>query len=259
MRKLPIYLFATAITVLSANTAMAQTYVGISGGLTLPGDSKNKGEFTGAVAATTTAPIYGAIPNETPLAWKTEFDNGYNISGQIGQRLDNGLRVEAEFNYSSSGVKGHSGVSVGGANIDAVDASVLTRGATLGATVGAVVDSGIGSQKNYGAFVNGYFDIETGTGFEPYVGAGIGLQRVKFDYRPTNIDVGQGSDTNLAWQLMAGATYKINDSFELYGQYNYRDNGKTKMGLDLLPADLNAKSRQSVLSLGVRIPFGGSE
>jgi opacity protein-like surface antigen len=239
--------------------AMAQTYIGASAGLVLPSDSKNSGEFTATVPATTVAPIYTEIPTGTPLGWRTEFDNGYNVSGYIGHRFEGGFRVEGEFNYSRSGVKRHSGVTAGGANIDAVDASVLTRGPALGATVGAVVDSGIGSQKNYGVFANGYYDFGRESSFQPYVGAGIGVQRVKFDYRPSDVDVGQGSSTNFAWQLMAGASYKISPSFEVFGQYNYRDNGSTTMELDLLPADLDAKSRQSILSLGVRIPLGGGK
>ena len=39
-------------------------------------------------------------------------------------------------------------------------------------------------------------------------------------------------------------------------QYNYRDGGKTRMNLDLVPADLDAKSRQSLVSVGFRIPLG---
>jgi hypothetical protein len=58
---------------------------------------------------------------------------------------------------------------------------------------------------------------------------------------------------------MAGATYKIGPGMEIFGQYNYRDAGSTKMRLDLLPADLNAKSKQSIFSLGLRIPIGGGE
>jgi predicted porin len=58
---------------------------------------------------------------------------------------------------------------------------------------------------------------------------------------------------------MAGATYKISPNFEVFGQYNYRDAGSTKLELDLLPADLDAKSKQSIFSLGLRIPFGGGE
>ena len=259
MKKLPLFVAASAAVMVFSGVAHAQTYVGVSVGGTLPSDSKNKGEFTTAVPATTVAPIYPAIPVNTSLAWTTEFDTGYNISGQIGHRFAGGFRVEGEFNYNRAGIKTHKGVTVGGTDISAVDASVLTRGATVGSSVGTVVDSGIGKQESYGVFANAYYDFNSGGSFQPYVGAGVGGQKVKFDYRPSNIDIGQGSDTNFAWQLMAGATYKIGPSVEIFGQYNYRDAGSTKMKLDLLPADLNAKSKQSIFSLGLRIPLGGGE
>jgi opacity protein-like surface antigen len=257
MKSLPLYLASAFAALAFTASAQAQTYVGVSVGGTLPEDSKNRGEFTAEVPATTVAPIYPAIPSGTELGWRTEFDTGYNISGQVGHRFTGGLRVEGEFNYSRSGVKTHRGVTVGGANIDTVDASVLTRGATAGATVGTVVDSGVGKQESYGVFLNGFYDFNSGGSFQPYVGAGIGGQKVKFDYRPSNVDVGQGKDTNFAWQLTAGATYKIGPGMEIFGQYNYRDAGKTKMELDLLPADLDAKSKQSIISLGLRIPISG--
>ena len=259
MKKLPLFVAASAAVMVFSGVAHAQTYVGVSVGGTLPSDSKNKGEFTTADPATTVAPIYPAIPVNTSLAWTTEFDTGYNISGQIGHRFAGGFRVEGEFNYNRAGIKTHKGVTVGGTDISAVDASVLTRGATVGSSVGTVVDSGIGKQESYGVFANAYYDFNSGGSFQPYVGAGVGGQKVKFDYRPSNIDIGQGSDTNFAWQLMAGATYKIGPSVEIFGQYNYRDAGSTKMKLDLLPADLNAKSKQSIFSLGLRIPLGGGE
>lgn len=259
MKKLPMFFAASAAALALSGAAQAQTYVGVSVGGVLPDDSKNRGEFTADVPATTIDPIYSAIPTGTELAWKTEFDTGYNISGQIGHRFEGGFRVEGEFNYNRAGVKTHSGVAVGGTDISAIDASVLTRGATVGSTVGTVVDSGIGKQESYGVFANAFYDFNSGGSFQPYVGGGIGAQRVKFDYRPSDIDVGQGGDTNFAWQLMAGATYKIGPSMEIFGQYNYRDAGSTKLELDLLPADLNAKSKQSIFSLGLRIPFGGGE
>ncbi len=261
MKKSPFFLGLLATVMIPIATiptaAEAQTYIGVSGGASKASKSKNRGTFTSTVPATVAPnPVYGSIPADTTVGWNTKFDTGYNISAQLGRRLENGLRVEGEFTYSRNGVKRHRGVSVGGANIDAVDASVLTRGATVGATVGTVVDSGIGRQKSYGVMANAYYDLNAGSAFQPYVGAGIGLQRTKFDYRPSNIDVGQGKGTNFAWQGMAGATYKMG-SVEVFGQYNYRDAGKTKMRLDLIPATLNAKSRQSIFSLGVRVPMGG--
>jgi opacity protein-like surface antigen len=255
MKKLPMLLAAPAALALPS-AVMAQTYVGVSVGATLPEDSKNKGEFTADVPATAD---FAAIPSGTELGWTTEFDTGYNISAQIGHRFAGGIRVEGEFNYNRSGIDTHRNLSVGGTDIDAVDSAVLTRGAASATnpTVGTVIDSGIGSQKNYGVFANAYYDFNSGGSFQPYLGGGVGAQRAKFDYRPSDVDVGQGSDTNFAWQLMAGATYKIGPGMEVFGQYNYRDAGKTRLNLDLLPADLNAKSKQSVLSLGLRIPLGG--
>ncbi|MGL5837706.1 MAG: outer membrane protein [Sphingorhabdus sp.] len=258
MTKLPLLLATCTIAMIVPVAANAQTYVGVSVGATLPEDSKNSGQTTAEIPATAAAPIYPAIPSGTEVGWRTKFDTGYNISGQVGHRFPGGFRVEGEFNYNRAGVKRHRGVTVGGTDIDTVDASVLTRGAAVGATVGDVVDSGIGKQESYGLFANAYYDFNSAGTFQPYIGAGIGGQKVKFDYRPSDIDVGQGSDTNLAWQLMAGATYKIGPSMEIFGQYNYRDAGSTRMNLDLIPADLNAKSRQSILSLGLRVPIGGS-
>jgi opacity protein-like surface antigen len=255
MKKIPLLVAASA-AVAMPSVLFAQTYVGVSVGATLPGDSKNKGTFTQDVPATAAFP---AIPTGTELGWTTEFDTGYNISGQIGHRFDGGFRVEGEFNYNRAGIDTHRNLTVGGTNIDGTDSAVLTRGtaSATNPTVGTVLDSGIGKQQSYGVFANAYYDFNSGGSFQPYVGGGVGGQKVKFDYRPSDVDVGQGTDTNFAWQLMAGATYKIGPSMEMFGQYNYRDAGSTRLNLDLLPADLNAKSKQSIFSLGLRIPLGG--
>lgn len=253
-----LYIGAALVGVLAVPAiAQAQTYVGASTGLTLPNDSKNIGEFTATVPATATA---GAIPSGTSLAWDTEFKNGYNISGQIGHRFDGGFRVEGELNYSRSSIDGHRNVTVGGANIDGADVSILTRGAPAATnpTVGTVVGAPGGKLENYGAFANGYFDFNSGGSFQPYVGGGVGFQKVKVDYQPSGVDIGQGDKTKFAYQLMAGATYKMGPGLEIFGQYNYRDAGRTKFGLDLLPADLSVQNKQSIVSLGLRIPLGGA-
>jgi opacity protein-like surface antigen len=255
MRKSPLFLLAFTAACCMPAIAQAQTYVGVSGSLTLPNDSNNKGTFTAEVPATATAAV---IPVDTPLAWKTEYDKGYNISAHVGHRLNGGLRIEGELFYTRNGIKRHSGLTVGGANIDAADVSVLTRGvpAATNPTVGTVLNSGTGSAKTFGGFANLYYDLNIEGKFQPYVGAGIGVARNRLNFRPSDVAVGKGSDTNLAYQFAAGATYKVSDSFEVFGQYNYRDFGKNKLALTLLPADLNVKNKQSMFSLGVRIPFG---
>ncbi len=232
-------------------------YIGISGGAALPQDSKNKGIFTTTVPATAAFP---AISSGTPLEWRTEFDTGFNISALAGYRFDNGLRIEAELGYSQYDVKTHRDVTVGGTNIDALDVAVLTRGAPAAANprVGAVVGNGnFGRVKNLGGYANAFYDFNHGGTFQPYVGGGVGVQQVDVNYSPSNVKIGIAKKTVFAYQAMAGATFKISPGLELYGQYTYRAADRAKIPLSLLPATLGVESKQSLISVGLRIPFGG--
>lgn len=252
------------ISTLIAVPASAQSetksgpYIGVSGGIALPGDSSNPGEFDADVAAT---PDFDAIPAGTELGWETENDNGYAISGQFGYAFENGIRVELEGAYTDYDVGTHTGLTVGGADIDAVDSAVLTRGPADAAnpTVGAVIADGQGSVKNYGLFGNVYYDIDTGSAIKPYVGAGLGYQWTEVNYSPSGVDVGDDDDGVLAYQLMAGASFELSDQAELFGQYTYRANAEdADIPLNLLPATLGVESDQSIVSAGIRFRFGGN-
>jgi opacity protein-like surface antigen len=259
-KKTQLGLVAAGIAALVAfpTAALAEgPYIGFSGGVSLPGDSKNRGEITANIPATDD---FGAIPADTPLSWDTDFNTGYALSGQVGYKFDGGFRLELEGSYSRYNVNGHSGLTVGGANIDGVDVAVLTRGGADPAnpTVGAVIADGQGRVSNFGLFANVFYDIETGTAFKPYIGAGAGVQWVNVDYRPSNVPVGSGNKAGVAYQLMAGASYEISPSVDLFGQYAYRANGsRANIDLDLLPATLGVQNHQSLLTAGVRVKFGG--
>lgn len=239
-----------------AAAAKEGPYIGLSGGLSLPNDSANRGSFNTAVPATRDFP---AIPAETELAWQTEFDRGFAINGQIGYAFNNGFRVELEGAYTRNGIDRHSGMTVGGTNIDALDVAVLTRGARAAAnpTVGQVIDDGQGSVANFGVFGNVFYDIDTGTGFKPFVGAGVGYQWADIRFRPSDVDVADGSDGGFAYQLMAGANVALTDRAEIFGQYTWRDRMDTaNVPLNLLPANLGVETGQSIISAGVRIKLG---
>lgn len=232
-------------------------YVGVSGGVALPGDSSNSGEFDADVAAT---PDFGSIPAGTELAWDTDFDTGYAISGHAGYAFNNGFRLEVEAAYSDYNVNSHGNVLVGGANIDGVDVAVLTRGTPdpLNPTVGEVVADGQGKVSNFGLFGNVYYDINTGSAFKPYVGGGLGYQWVDVDYQPSGVPVGEADDGVFVYQLMAGASFELSDNFEVFGQYTFRDTTEeADIPLTLLPATLGVESQQSLFSVGVRVGFGG--
>lgn len=232
-------------------------YIGISGGVALPEDSSNAGEFDADVPAT---PDFGAIPAGTELGWETQFDNGFALSGQAGYAWDNGFRLEAELAYSEYDVESHSGLTVGGANIDGADVAVLTRGPADPAnpTVGAVIADGQGQVSNLGIFANIYYDIDTGSAFEPYVGVGAGYQWVDVDYSPSGVAVGDDTDGTFAYQIMAGANFEVSDNVEIFGQYTWRSTTEdAEIPLTLVPATLGVESRKSIISAGVRIGFGG--
>lgn len=248
-----------AIVLASTSAAHAQDwYAGGSLGILMQDDSDNSGA-TGAFNTGNGAP---AVPNGTPVAagtpygWNTEFDDGVAISAEVGMRYGGGLRSGLELAYTKSDVERHSGVTLGGTVIDGVDAAVLTGSATqLGATVGAVVADGRGDITNTALFANLYYDFATGGAFEPYVGAGIGFAQVDVDYSPSGVGIINGDDTAFAWQLKGGVTWKIDPSWEAYGEYAYRQTDDVSFDNQLFPGSLDIENTQSIFSAGVRFRF----
>ncbi len=247
------FLLATAVTAIAipATAHANEAYVGVSGGVQFSGDSKNTGEFTGDVPAT---PDWGAIPSGTSLAWETDFNTGYNLGFQFGYKFDNGFRSEVDVFYGRNNVDSHANLAAGGAIIDSVDVAVLTRGAPDPAnpTVGEVIADGQGSMKTMGVMLNGFYDFNVGGGFEPYVGAGVGLNGVAVKFQPSGVPVADKTKTSFAWQVMAGGTFELSEGTDLYGQVAYRGMDRVKVPLTLLPADLGVKSNQTIASLGLR-------
>lgn len=252
-------IIGAALVLASATAAHAQEwYAGGSIGILMQDDSDNAGS-TGAFNAGNGAP---AVPNGTPVAagtpygWTTEFDSGMAASAEFGMRYGGGLRSGLELAFTQSDVDRHSGVTLGGANIDGVDAAVLTGSATqLGATVGQIVDDGQGEITNTALFANLYYDFNLGGAFEPYVGAGIGFAQVDVDYSPSGVGIINGDDTTFAWQLKGGITWKIDPTWEAYGEYAYRQTDDISLDNQLFPGTLDIENTQSVFSVGVRFKF----
>jgi opacity protein-like surface antigen len=253
---------AAAITSIGVAPALAESgpYIGISGGVTLPGKSKERGTFNSTVPATVAPnPVYPAIASGTELGLETRFKTGFDISGQFGYRFDGGVRVELQVAYSQNDVKDHRNLTVGGTTIDGIDASVLTRGATAGATVGTVIAApGKGRVNNLAVLANAYYDFNREGKLQPYIGGGVGIERVDVDYVPSGIQVAKGKKTVFAYQAIAGLTFKVSPGVELFTQYAYRGAARARVPLQLVPATFGVQSRQSVISAGIRIPLGSN-
>ena len=72
--------------------------------------------------------------------------------------------------------------------------------------------------------LNAYYDIDTGTKFTPYVGAGLGFAKVKGTLKVADV-TGSESQYNFAWQVGAGIGYALNDNVSLDAGYRYVDYG----------------------------------
>jgi opacity protein-like surface antigen len=195
----------------------------------------------------------------TALGFQSEFDNNaYSVSGEVGKRLGNGLRGGLELSFAESDLKKHERLAIGGAIVDGADVALLTGAAVpTGTTIGAVLNNGQGQVQNLAAYANAYYDFNRGGALQPYVGAGLGVARVEAEYRPSGVLVGKDTATELAYQVKAGATYHLNENWEVFGEYAYRATEDVSMELDLVPGKLEIENKQQTLGVGLRYRFGG--
>ena len=122
-------------------------------------------------------------------------------------------------------------------------------------------------------FWNTYFDINTGTKFTPYIGAGIGLAFIDYRYDVHYIALGSETanqspatskmNTNFAWNIGAGVGYDITDNWTIDAGYRFVSFGsvstKTKYDGDE-KADWSYKGKtdnlyQHQFAVGVRYTF----
>lgn len=235
-------------------------YVGGSIGYTQQNDSDN----SGSTAAFTTGNLGDGttldVADGTPYGWSTEFDNGTSFSAEFGARYGNGFRAGVEIFTTQADVDTHTSVTLGGGSIDAVDAAAIAGSAEpLGTTVAAVVADGRGDITNTGIFFNGYYDFNQAGALQPYVGAGIGYSDVSVTYQPSGITVIDDSEGKFGYQLKAGATWQLQNQWEVFGEYAYRATEDIELENQLFPGPdtLEIENTQNVFSIGVRYKFGG--
>lgn len=139
-----------------------------------------------------------------PGSISTELDDGWGFGAALGTRLgDRGAashwRVEGELTYRSNDVDSHS----------------LNGGAPLPGATGELESTAI--------MLNALYDFGTGGALVPYAGGGIGLAMVdakNFGVAAIPV-VLDDDDTVLAYQLIAGAGYKLSPGTELFAEYRW--------------------------------------
>ena len=257
MKFTPIFA-ALCTTALIASPALAQEwYVAGSVSYLDQSDSDNSGTTgaftTGNLGDGTTLDVAAG----TDYGWNTEFDNGSGFNGEVGARYGNGLRSGVEISYTKADVDTHTGVTLGGGSIDALDAASIAGSPTpLGASVAAIVADGRGDISSTSIFANLYYDFNRSGVWQPYVGAGIGISDVNVKYNPSGVNVIDDGETKFAYQVKAGLAWMMTEQWEVYGEYAYRATDDIETDNDLFPGTLDIENQQNLLSIGARYRFG---
>ena len=91
------------------------------------------------------------------------------------------------------------------------------------------------SKSEWVALVNAYIDLGTWWYITPFIGAGVGVAFNTIEhFRDTNVIAGgggwadTGTQTNLAWALHAGASYRASSNFAIELSYRYLNVGNAR-------------------------------
>jgi len=135
-------------------------------------------------------------PNtNSPVTFNADRDvsAGFNLELSAGMQFGN-FRVGLDYHY----IKANS-------ETDTVTTSIgiTTENDSLSGGIQALM-------------VSGEYEFDTGSGFNPYIGAGLGAANVEdlFDGDLDSSNVG-------AYKLTGGVAYNMNQNLSLFGEYNY--------------------------------------
>tara|TARA_R110002033_G_scaffold73822_3_gene125145 strand:- start:645 stop:1289 length:645 start_codon:yes stop_codon:yes gene_type:complete len=163
-----------------------------------------------------------------------ELDNGLYLSGAVGYKFKSdgtGFRVESELAWR-------------GGNLNHLDVN--------GVPV-AVTGDGFSALSFMG---NGYVDFNNRSAFTPYLGAGIGMARIKGD-----IDAGANSlddtATVIAVQAIGGVDLAVTDGISVFADLRYFKALDTTMTLNgsTGTGDIEVDYDAYTVGLGVRMQF----
>ena len=109
-------------------------------------------------------------------------------------------------------------------------------------------------------FLNLYYDIQTGTPFVPYIGAGAGLAFNYVEYTghaSDGVDTMRGSAsdnfTNFAWNVGAGVAYNFNENFAVDLGYRFMMMGYNEVSVG--DTHISNQPYNNEFMLGLRFTF----
>jgi OOP family OmpA-OmpF porin len=144
-----------------------------------------------------------------------ETDDGWRVGGSVGYSFNNWFALEGEVAFMKQ-------------DFDSLDINTI-KGSFFGFPFEEDCDdpdcSGIGLDGDVSTItgmINAIVGIPFTDWFRPYVGVGAGAAHVSFNdvgISDSSICCLDDSDTTFAWQLMAGADFRITDHIALGGRF----------------------------------------
>jgi len=231
MRKLAVVL-ALASTAL-ATPAFArdnQWYVGVEGGAMIVEDI----DFDVTTAAGT------RLAN----AATGDHDYGYDIGGNVGYDFG-ALRVETEVSYRRARVDSFSSTAR------------IPTGIGAGTVAAGTYDGAGGSTSALSFMVNGLLDFGEDDGIQGFVGGGVGVARVKASNYSLNRRAAflEDSDTNFAWQGLAGIRAPLSDRVDATLKYRFFNADNVRL-VDVANRQFEGRFRSHSVLGGVTFNFG---
>jgi len=237
MNRIYLALAAGALALATAGAAQAQSSQTQSG-QTQGNQAPDRGPLETQVAQVTSPPGTDARPGlyvrgSLGYAFSAEDEVDYSPLWGIGvgYRLDRNLRADV--------------------TIDWRDRFIVESGG---------LDTKVSNQS---FMLNAYYDLDSipiiqlPGGFKPYVGAGVGLSRIEINdqtIRPLNAPPGVvtrigGDEYNIAWQVMAGVSYQLNQNFAADLGYRYAHIGEANISSTLGSVGQDLNTHEVVLTL----------
>lgn len=164
----------------------------------------------------------------TGIDSSADFGAGAGAAAALGYGYGNGFRTELEVGWRRNDVDDVSGTGASG------DVSAFS------------------------GMLNGFYDVDTGTGFTPYLGAGAGVARVAADgVSPVSGTRVDDNDIALAVQGIAGLAYRLDEQWALTADYQYFTTPNLEYRTDS-GVDVDGDYAAHTFRVGLRLSFGGS-
>jgi opacity protein-like surface antigen len=169
------------------------------------------------------------------VSGEATFDPGFGGGASVGYHVLDNLRVEAE----------------GVAEVNDIDeASPVTADGIQQAPANSD-PAGLGDIVAVGGFANVIYDVTTGTGFNPYLGGGLGLLRLDAEY---GAFAAEDSDVLAAFQARTGVTWQVTRQTGMTLGYRYRSTFGDPT-FDAPAGKVEAEYGSHALEIGLRYRF----